>query len=329
MNDPTISPTGGNAAAPIGSPPAAKPASDPDGHGGSVARDAPGGGPPADETPIGAGRADGGAFEGDPGMQAPVPAQKGGVHYWAKSNAPADAPAEQAAMPWLWDAVEFPADESRVYEKLGNQFEAAEIPPTVGKAAMKWLGYMAQADVSKVKPYHNFDFSRFARFTPDDQPYLDYFGNTLKAAGATQEHVDKLLTMYEEGQVRIAQQNLAAEKEADRLDREDAKRGQKALRAEWGAEYDRNVRLINQYISQLSRSERERLEKEEMPDGSLALNNPQKLMDLAKLARSGAKSPTAKRLTEIKAFMRTNRQAYLRDERLQVEYLDLLRAQEQ
>lgn len=272
----------------------------------------------ADASDSPAGDFDGGAFPGDPGMQAPKPPPRGGMHYWSGVPESELGGYEQRAALLGLNATE-----------LGTQLESAYVPPEIGQKAMAWLGYAHKADVTKVKPFHHFRFSHFARFTAEDQPYLDYLGNTLHAAGATQKHVDALLTIYEKGQQKIAAQNMAAEIETQRRDREDAKKAEKVLREEWGGEYEITVKLLAQYMAGLSREERERIEKEEMPDGSLALNNPEKVKQLAKLARSGGKAAAGKspaeRIAEIKEYMRTNRSKYLRDERTQAEYRDLLR----
>ncbi|MCC7079468.1 MAG: hypothetical protein IT530_02255 [Burkholderiales bacterium] len=221
-----------------------------------------------------------------------------------------------------------PENEREGYEYVGGALQASSVRPGIGNAFLAWLNTIRARGVpaESVQDSHGFDFGR-CEFDPEDQPYLAEFGNAMAAAGATQADIDALLTAYGKIQQDLARVGAANARDAERLDLEDRDRAADAMRAEWGEEYRANIRLINRYLDGLPETEREAIESARLDDGTLALNDPAKLRELAHLARGGGKSakPPAEERAEIERIMREDRTRYNRDERLQARYRDLLR----
>jgi len=128
-----------------------------------------------------------------------------------------------------------------------------------------------------------------------------------------------------------------------RLEADETLRGstEEALRAEWGSEYKANRNNILSLISTAPEEVGEALLNSRMPDGTPFVGTPAAVKWLAHLARqinpfgavipgAGAGTPMGNvdgRIAEIEKFMHTNNSAYVKDEKMQKEYRDLLDAQ--
>lgn len=115
---------------------------------------------------------------------------------------------------------------------------------------------------------------------------------------------------------------------------------EEALRAEWGAEYRRNVNLINSLLDGEANPElKEKVLGGRLADGTPFGSSPEMMRLLASLAL--IKNPTgivvpgseanplkgvSEEIAAIEKVMRENRRAYNKDEKMQARYRDLLDA---
>lgn len=76
------------------------------------------------------------------------------------------------------------------------------------------------------------------------------------------------------------------QKERETEDGLQMQQSEQALRGAWGAEYDKNVNITQNMLSTLPEAIRDDFAKMRMPDGSLAINNPEMFMWLTDKARA-------------------------------------------
>lgn len=136
----------------------------------------------------------------------------------------------------------------------------------------------------------------------------------------------------EAARIAEARERITARRELEAHDKSQKESTRSRMFIRWGREeYRNNISLIRSYLDGLPAQERERIENETRPDGSLALNDPERIEELAALARK-PKSLKAgltpeEEIAEIRRRMKEDRRAYNRDPALQARYRDLLRAQ--
>jgi hypothetical protein len=241
---------------------------------------------------------------------------------------PEDPPARSPAAPSFSSA-----EQRQQFQAIDGRLASAGVNESARSAAASWFLEHAQRPPATEPVNHRYTVDESQ--VPDDaRPYLTPFLNAMAAAGATQEDVAAALKVHRElrGQATLDQMREA--EEVDRLDRDDARRAEGALRNVWGVEYEANVRLIDQYLRTLPASKREQIEQERDADGTLALNNPKRLRELAAWARRGPVSADGQRKTEgeeldeLRVMMRDRGSRYWKGrdaERLQARYRDLIR----
>lgn len=110
-----------------------------------------------------------------------------------------------------------------------------------------------------------------------DKPMVDAFLSRMHAANASPEVAKAALSTYYE----LVQQAHAAQEEADVTRRDQA---EAALRAEWGAEYRRNVGIVGNFMTSLPSPVSDALETARGADGGLLRHNPEVMRWLAGLA---------------------------------------------
>lgn len=116
---------------------------------------------------------------------------------------------------------------------------------------------------------------------------------------------------------------------------------QDELNVEWGGEYRRNINMVSGLIDQFPEGVRDQIKSARLPDGTALFNNPDVLRGFVNLALevnpagtlvpSGMGDPAKSingEISEIESFMRSNRNAYFKDEAKQARYRELLEARE-
>ncbi len=213
------------------------------------------------------------------------------------------------------------------YQGLGAHLRDNGVQPDLGNAAIQWAEANFGRPAAPQEARHNYDFSRF-NFGPEAQAHLDGFGNAMRKAGASQEQVEVMLQTYEKARLHEAAKHADISREAEKYDQEDVRKAERVLRTEWGEEYAVNLRLVRQYVKSLPAAEREALEAERDHEGTLALNDPDRLRELAERARGAGRTAgqsPAEELAAIRHVMRSDPRSYYRDEAMQARYRDLIR----
>jgi hypothetical protein len=149
---------------------------------------------------------------------APDMAQGPGRPASDASNAPAGeppaAPAEgYVAGSGFWQGFEIPAHDATAYEYVGQVFSATGVRPESGDVAMRWLeeALGSNGDLKPAQGSHSYDLTAYRNhFTAEDEPVLQNFLNSMAAAKVSQRELETMLTVYLDGQRRIAKQEAAA-----------------------------------------------------------------------------------------------------------------------
>jgi len=238
-----------------------------------------------------------------------------------------EIPPSAAAAPY-WGEREIAQDQREVFEKVGAHFQGAGVDSKIGNAALAWLEQNAGKPITSSEKKHSYDLSAF-NIRPDDVHAVHAFANAMHAQGASQEQLEQLYRFYDGARSAQFQKTMEEARTLARMDGEDASKAIRAMRIEWGNEYEPNMRLLRAHVSRLPAAEREKLE-ERNAEGVLALNDPARIRELVKAARGGSsqKSP-ADELAELRAMMANPRSAYWKGpdaERNQARYRDLLRS---
>lgn len=168
----------------------------------------------------------------------------------------------------------------------------------------------------------------------DDKPYVGKFLESMHSADAPPAMVNKAIESY----YAIVQEQ--AEQEADTARQAQAD-GVEALREEWGADYKRNLNAMHAHLDTLPKAVGEAFRFGKGADGVPLGFNPEVLKWLTGLALeanplatvvpgAGANqaSAVADEMKTIETFMRTNRSAYNKDEKMQERYRELITAQQ-
>jgi hypothetical protein len=130
------------------------------------------------------------------------------------AGGPPAAPAEgYVAGSGFWEGFEIPSHDATAYSYVGEVFAATGVRPESGDAGMKWLedALGSNGDLKPVQGSHSYDLTAYRNlFTAEDQPVLQHFLNSMAAAKVTQRELETMLTVYLDGQRRIAKQEAAA-----------------------------------------------------------------------------------------------------------------------
>lgn len=168
----------------------------------------------------------------------------------------------------------------------------------------------------------------------DDRPAVDVFVEKMHAANAPKGVTDAALAAYYE----IVESQMADQAEAT----EQAKAaGIDALRGEWGADYRRNLTVMNNHLSLLPEAVQDVFKHGTMSDGTPIGYHPEVLKWVTGLALeanpvatvvpgAGANQANAiaDEIATIEKTMRENRSTYNRDDKMQARYRELLGARE-
>lgn len=229
------------------------------------------------------------------------------------------------------DELEISPADRPAFDALGASLSADGISASAIHKTIAWV--MARDERARageeiaVLAQHKYNVAH--RFQSYDVPYLNWFLNDMHDAEVPQADVDRILDWYKRHESKFASASIALGREVDALVTQHRNDARAAMRQEWGHEYQTNLKLINDYLDGLPDAEREKIEHETLPDGRLALNDPARLRELAKLARGGgpeqSSKPPDERRAEIEKFMREHRGRYDKDLAMQAEYRDLLR----
>lgn len=168
----------------------------------------------------------------------------------------------------------------------------------------------------------------------DDKPIFTEIAQKLHGLNASPKVMEELASWYyervEAETARLAETDTKLKQEAEQ-----------ALRAEWGGEYQINLNAIGGWISQAPPEVQEYLHSARLPDGRPLIGLPEVARWMVSQAReinptitlvpSGNGSPAVSIDTEIAAIektMREKRSEYLKDDKMQARYRDLINARE-
>jgi len=215
-------------------------------------------------------------------------------------------------------------DEKAFFDHFGSAMKTAGAQPAAVSAAVRWLDSVQDVELAPQKPTHPYNFKGTGFESPEDQKYLTAFGNALAAAGASEAEVYAMIRYWSDlqpllakAQVQEARRSAEEAHIVEQIDLEDRERGRRQLLSEWRESYSANVRAINVYLDSLPDARREEIEAEVGPDGVRGLNNPKRLNELLKEARSSsvpvAPDQVKAEIAAIEKLMRENRKAYNAD----------------
>jgi hypothetical protein len=220
------------------------------------------------------------------------------------------------------------AENRPFFDHSAKTMRMAGVEKQQGNQLLHWMGELDGASVPpNEQPVHKYDIERYQhKFADEDLPYLHAYLNRAHAADWTQAQVERALAWYQASVYPMIAADRAEEyRETEKLDRAERKETERALRIEWGMSYDMNLRVINEYFASLPADERSRMKAEALPDGRLALNHPDKLRELLKIASAPKTGKSrAERLSELRDLMRKDRRKWNSSEQLQAEYRSLL-----
>lgn len=168
----------------------------------------------------------------------------------------------------------------------------------------------------------------------NDQALVDSFLADAHGSNASPEFVGKAIDwFYSTQEQRVA--------ELHKTDNEFKAGSEEALRSEWGADFDTNLMVFENFIDQAPAGVRDHILKGRLADGSVIGNNPDFLKWIVGVARESNPSATVvpaagakgvegvrEEIAKIEGLMRTNRSAYNKDTAMQERYKQLLEAEE-
>lgn len=170
------------------------------------------------------------------------------------------------------------------------------------------------------------------KFDEDDKPVIDAYLKAAHQNNWTQEQVTQGLSQF----------HAAQREQADRLatfDTEHRQKSEDTLRAEWGADYRRNVNAVNNLIATMPAELAANFVEGRLKDGRLIGGHPDVIRWLSALAADfptlvseggDVASSQESRLSELRALVKDRRSAYYKGpdaQNLQNEYRNLLDAQ--
>lgn len=169
-----------------------------------------------------------------------------------------------------------------------------------------------------------------------DQPLISHVLAAAHGANATTEQVKAIVGVWP----KLKADALAAQTEADGRKRTEAEDN---LRAEWGPEFRRNMGLVHQLLDGTGdATTKDAILNGRLADGTPIGSSPAALKMLLGVALKdnpsgtvvpgGSGDPAAtiqSEIDKIETSMRTNREAYNKDEKMQERYRNLLQARDQ
>lgn len=167
-----------------------------------------------------------------------------------------------------------------------------------------------------------------------DKPIIDGFLKSAHERNLTGEQAKGAIEWYYQEQER--QSN-------ERIDKDDQQRQSAldTLNAEWGANFRRNINMVEGLLSKFPDDVRDLFKSGRLADGTAILNHPQVVRALAGIALDinpagtvvpvGTGDPMKSvegRIEEIESFMKKDRAAYNKDDKKQAELRELYAARE-
>lgn len=132
--------------------------------------------------------------------------------------------------------------------------------------------------------------------------------------------------------VAEARERVEMRNAAERSDRADASLATQILQAEVGEmDFNQGRAVLQQYVAAMPADERAKLVNETLPDGRLALNDPQRILALANKAIGDLPSAPEGITAELEACrkrMREDPRGWHNDARAQIRYRRLVRARD-
>jgi hypothetical protein len=187
--------------------------------------------------------------------------------------------------------------------------------------------YRKQNNVPEKWEDYNLDLESGMIIGDDDKDSINDF---LKYAheNNVSEPLAKKIIEFDLSRREQATAKMAEEDAQDRQLSEDA------LRADWGNDYRANINLINNMLSNAPEGVKDNLTGARLGDGTLLANNPGVLKYLSELARdinpvntlvpSGGADSIVSEMDQIQKYMKSNYDDYMKDERMQARYRELL-----
>lgn len=202
-------------------------------------------------------------------------------------------------------------------------------------AAINW--FMANAMLPPPQTYaaHNYDVSKY-RFPKSDLPYVVDFLNHCDEINARQQEIEIALWWVSElgrranTPVQQSHNGEMSDAEWQRLvekNERDVENGKMALRQHWGVTYQQNMELTAEFFDSLPKSERDKFRNQRLDNGVMAMSDPLTILWLYEQALGGnfpSGAALSRELSDIENYMKTNRAEYVRNERLQHRYRQLL-----
>lgn len=214
-----------------------------------------------------------------------------------------------------------------------NRIAKGELKPTLGKnATPEQIKEWRQANGIPESP-DKYDLGDAAKnFSPEA---ISMLLADAHATNQTPEQVKASLGVYG----KVLEKALEQRAENDTLARQNA---EDSLREEWGPEYRRNLNIVHGMLDgTTSQKLKDTVLDSRLPDGTRFGDSPEVLKLLVSLALiqnpagivvpgSGADplKGAEDRIAQIETLMRTNHAAYVKDEKVQSEYRQLLDARE-
>lgn len=200
------------------------------------------------------------------------------------------------------------------------------------KEAVNWFKSEALLPPGYVEPTHRYNLRGY-RIPEADQPAVNSFLNAMYRANVPQRFCQAALWWLTEfGKPNTQQSQSQYPSQDDITDQEwaiiekrcpaDRAACDAALRAHWGSQYKLNLRIVKDYLATLPVQERERLETTVCKGGLLSGNSPEVIVGIFNKAIGADTIPQngpalAAEIAQIENLMKTNRKAYLADERTQ------------
>lgn len=233
------------------------------------------------------------------------------------------------------DRFKSPADVYKSWAAAEQRINSGELkkPPPENPSEQELAEYRrAHGIPDKPDGYKIEGLPRGFEFAEEDQPMLSSFLKAAHEGNMPPQEVNRMVGWY----ASAVKAQIDATNEAD-LDF--AQSAEDALRAEWGPEYRRNVKAVNNYIGGLPGGLGEVIANARGPDGRLLGDNPaviKFIADLAVAANPGAtfvagdgsaKSMDARK-AEIEKIRKTDIDRYFKDG-LDKEFYEILQREEQ
>lgn len=206
-------------------------------------------------------------------------------------------------------------------------------------AATNWFKSNALLPPAPEIRRHHYRLDGF-RIPDQDKPAVESFLNCMADVNAPLRFVQAALWWVDQlGKQQTPQPQTQSPSQNDITDAEwkiierrcesDKAACDAALRNYFGNQYRISMRLISEYLDTLPVQDRERLEMTVCKGGLLSGNSFEVVVGIYQAAIGANSLPSggsaiADEIAQIERLMRTNRKAYLADERLQARYRELL-----